>query len=434
MSSASTASSAVLTPPSQLRKKRRVVVTGMGAISPIGKTLDEIWASLSAGKSGIKFIEGQPEADLTCTIAGQISDFNPDLYMDKKDARRMDRYMQFGMAASQLAYDDAKLNGNINAERFGVILGSGAGGMGTIEAQLRKALEQGFNKISPFFVPMMLPDSGAGRVSINLKAKGPNKAVVTACSTGADCIGEALQTIQEGHADIMLAGGAEAPIYPIAIGGFSAARALSKNETDPTRASRPFDKGRDGFVMGEGAGMLVLEELEHAKARGAKIYAELVGYGCSSDAHDIVAPCEDGDGAGRAMVIALEDAGLTPTDIGYVNAHGTSTPLGDLAETLAIKRVFGDYARNGLLVSSTKSMHGHLLGGAGSLEAIVCILAMLNNTAPPTINLEDPDDACDLDYVANVPRPMTDLRLTMSNSFGFGGHNASLIFSKYDNN
>ncbi len=415
-------------------KKRRVVVTGMGAISPVGKTLDDIWVSLTQGKSGIKYLTSVPEEDLTCRIGGEIADFAPEDYMDKRDARRMDRYMQFGLAASSLAYEDSGLNGGVVPERFGVVLGSGAGGMGTIEAQLKKALNQGYSKISPFFVPMMLPDSGAGRVSIRFNAKGPNKAVVTACSTGADSIGEAMRLIQADEADVMIAGGAEAPMYALAIAGFAAARALSQNDAEPTRASRPFDKGRDGFVMSEGSGILVLEELEHARKRGAKIYAEIVGYGCSSDAHDIVAPCEDGEGAARAMVKALSDARLQPSDIQYINAHGTSTPLGDVAETKAIKRVFGDHAQNGLLVSSTKSMHGHLLGGAGSLEAIISILSILNSTAPPTINLDQPDEECDLDYVANTPRPVDNLRLAMSNSFGFGGHNASLIFRKFEDN
>ncbi len=411
--------------------KRRVVVTGMGAISPIGKTLDDIWSNIEACKSGIIYVTRIDKDEQTCAIGGEISDFKPEEYMDKKESRRMDRYMQFGMAASKLAYEDSKLNGNTDPERLGVILGSGAGGMETMETQLKRAMKLGFKKISPFFVPMMLPDSGAGRVSIAFNAKGPNKAVVTACSTGSDSIGEAVRAIQIDEADVMFAGGAEAPICALAVGGFSAARALSTYDGNPEDASRPFNKGRDGFVIAEGAGMLIVEELEHAKARGAHIYAEVIGYGCSSDANDIVAPCPDGDGAARAMVHALENAGLKPEDIQYINAHGTSTPLGDIAETLAIKRVFGDYAKQGLLVSSTKSMHGHLLGGAGALEAIICILSMLNNTVPPTINLNDPDDECDLDYVAHTPRKVDNLDLVMSNSFGFGGHNASLIFRKY---
>ncbi len=414
--------------------KRRVVVTGMGAISPIGKTLDDIWKNIEACHSGVTYVTRIDEEERTCAIGGEISDFKPEDYMDKKESRRMDRYMQFGMAASKLAYEDSKLNGNTDPERLGVILGSGAGGMETMETQLKRAMKLGFKKISPFFVPMMLPDSGAGRVSIEFNAKGPNKAIVTACSTGSDSIGEAVRSIQTNEADIMIAGGAEAPICALAVGGFAAARAISQYEGEPAKASRPFDKARDGFVIAEGAGVLILEELEHAKARGAKIYAEIVGYGCSSDANDIVAPCPDGDGAARAMLHALEDAELKSEDIQYINAHGTSTPLGDVAETLAIKRVFGDYAKNGLLVSSTKSLHGHLLGGAGALEAIICILGMQNNVVPPTINLDSPDDQCDLDYVPNQPRPVADLNVVMSNSFGFGGHNASLIFKKYHTN
>ncbi|MBK8189850.1 MAG: beta-ketoacyl-ACP synthase II [Vampirovibrionales bacterium] len=414
--------------------KPRVVVTGMGAITPIGNSLDAIWSRVMSGESGIGYLSSILPEEMTCRIGGEIKDFCPEDYMDKKEARRMDRYMQFAMAATSLAFKDADLRvgDNIVAERLGVVLGSGAGGMGTMESQLKRAIQQGYHKVSPFFVPMMLPDSGAGRVSIAFKARGPNKAVITACSTGSDCIGEALRALQRGEADVMIAGGAEAPIYALAVAGFVSARALSQREDEPTRASRPFDKDRDGFVIAEGAGVLILETLEHAQARGAQIYAELSGYGCSSDANDIVAPCPDGDGAARAMIMALQDAGLTPEAIQYINAHGTSTPLGDVAETLAIKRVFGEYAKAGLMVSSTKSLHGHLLGGAGALEAILCILAMRHNIAPPTINLDHPDPQCDLDYVPHQPRPVDNLRAVMSNSFGFGGHNASLIFRKTD--
>ena len=415
------------------KPKRRVVVTGMVAISPLGETVDGLWEKLLAGESGIGYIENVPDDDLMCKIGGQCKDFNPETYMDKKDARRMDRYMQFALAASRIAYNDAGLNGNIDSNRFGVTVGSGAGGIGTIQNTLAKALKDGYQRVSPFFVPMMLSDSGAGRVSIEFKAKGPNMAVVTACATGADCIGEAMRIIQEDDADVMIAGGAEAPMYSLAVAGFAAARALSQRSDDPKTASRPFDKGRDGFVMAEGGAILILEELEHAKKRGAKIYAELVGYGRSADAHDIVAPSSDGEGAARSMEAALEQSGLKPTDIQYVNAHGTSTPLGDLAETLAMKKVFGAYANNGLLVSSTKSMHGHLLGATGSLEAIISIMAIRNRTAPPTINLQNPDEQCDLDYVANTPRKVENLTTAMSNSFGFGGHNATLIFREYLN-
>lgn len=412
--------------------KPRVVVTGMGAVSPIGKTLEAIWSRVMSGESGIGYLTSILPEEMTCRIGGEIADFNPEDYMDKKEARRMDRYMQFAMAATSLAFADAGLcvGENVRSERLGVVLGSGAGGMGTMESQLKRAIAQGYHKVSPFFVPMMLPDSGAGRVSIAFKARGPNKAVITACSTGSDCIGEALHTLQRGEADVMIAGGAEAPIYALAIAGFAAARAVSQRENDPTRASRPFDKDRDGFVIAEGAGILILETEEHAQARGARVYAELSGYGCSSDANDIVAPCPDGDGAARAMAMALSDAQLAPEAVQYINAHGTSTPLGDIAETLAIKRIFGAYAQAGLLVSSTKSLHGHLLGGAGALEAILCILAMRHNVAPPTINLDAPDPQCDLDYIPHTPRTLTNLHTVMSNSFGFGGHNASLIFRK----
>jgi 3-oxoacyl-[acyl-carrier-protein] synthase II len=312
-----------------------------------------------------------------------------------------------------------------------VVVSSAAGGIGTIETQLKNTLEKGFNKCSPFLVPMMISDMGAGRVSIAFNAKGPNLSIVTACATGSDSLGEALRMIQSDEADVVIAGGAEAPITSLSVAGFTAARALSAREDDPQKASRPFDKDRDGFVMSEGGAVLILEELEHAKARGAKIYAELVGYGRSSDANDIVSPCADGDGAARAMQNALRDAGMTSEEVDYINAHGTSTPLGDVAETLAIKRVFGDRAKNGLLVSSTKSMTGHLLGSAGSLEAIVSIMAINEDIIPPTINLENPDEACDLDYVPNQARKVDDVKVAMSNSFGFGGHNACLIFKEY---
>lgn len=418
------------------QNKRRVVVTGMGTINPLGFNVNETWDNIKLGKSGIKHLTNIAPDETTVNIGGEITDFNPGEYMDKKDVRRTDRYMQFALAAAQQAYDDSKLQeGDVQPERLGVILGSGAGGMGSMESQLKRALNLGFEKISPFFVHMMLPDSGAGRVSIRFNAKGPNKAIVTACSTGSDSIGEAMQLIQSGEADVMIAGGAEAPLYALPIAGFNSMHALSRRMDEPTKASRPFDKDRDGFVMGEGSGILILEDLEHAKARGAHIYAEVTGYGCTSDANDIVAPCADGDGASRAMVKAIEDAGIKREDVQYINAHGTSTPLGDLAETLAIKRVFEQHAENkSVAVSSTKSMHGHLLGGAGALEAIVCIKGMLDNTLPPTINLEAADEGCDLDYVANESRRVSDLNCVMSNSFGFGGHNASLVFQKYSNN
>lgn len=414
--------------------KKRIVVTGMGVITPMGETVDAFWDNVTNGKSGIGYLSLIPEEELTCRIGGECTEFAPENYMDKKESRRMDRYIQFAVAASRMAYDDSGLSADsIDANRFGVVLGSGAGGISTIENQLKRARELGYHKTSPFLVPMMLTDSGAGRVSIELGAKGPNMAVVTACATGSDSIGQAAELIMSGRADIMIAGGAESPMCALAVAGFASARALSQNDADPTKASRPFDKGRDGFVMSEGSGILVLESLEHAQARGAKIYGELIGYGSSSDAHDIVAPLDTGEGAARAMTQALEKAGIQPVEVKYINAHGTSTPLGDVAETKAIKRVFGDYAKSGLLVSSTKSMHGHMLGAAGAVEAIITLKAIQSKVAPPTINLNDPDAECDLDYVANKSRVVDDLAIGMSNSFGFGGHNACLIFKEFKN-
>ncbi|MBY0450315.1 MAG: beta-ketoacyl-ACP synthase II [Cyanobacteria bacterium] len=417
-----------------LLHSRRVVVTGMGSVTPLGNNTETLWNNLINGKSGIGYLTLIPEAAMTCRIGGECIDFDPTQYMDKKEARRMDRFMQFAMIAAMSAYKDAKAEGNVDLERLGVVIGTGAGGITTIENSLISALDKGYGKTSPFFIPMMLCDSGAGRVSIALGAKGPNLAIVTACSTGADSIGDAMRMIQNDEADMMIAGGAEAPITPLSVAGFSAARALSQRDDEPSLASRPFDKGRDGFVMSEGAAILVLEELAHAKARGAKIYGELIGYGRSSDAHDIVAPPPDGNGAARAMKAALRDSGIQPQEIQYVNAHGTSTPLGDIAETKAVKSIFGEYAKNGLVVSSTKSMTGHLLGAAGSLEAMVSILAINNKRVPPTINLQEADDECDLDYVPNTSREVPGLTTAMTNSFGFGGHNASLIFREYSNN
>lgn len=414
--------------------KKRVVVTGMGVITPMGETVDAFWDNVTSGKSGIGYLSLIPEEELTCRIGGECTEFAPENYMDKKESRRMDRYIQFAVAASRMAYDDSGLSADsIDANRFGVVLGSGAGGISTIETQLKRARELGYHKTSPFLVPMMLTDSGAGRVSIELGAKGPNMAVVTACATGSDSIGQAAELIMSGRADIMIAGGAESPMCALAVAGFASARALSQNDADPTKASRPFDKGRDGFVMSEGSGILVLESLEHAQGRGAKIYGELIGYGSSSDAYDIVAPLDTGEGAARAMTQALEKAGIQPVEVKYINAHGTSTPLGDVAETKAIKRVFGDHAKAGLLVSSTKSMHGHMLGAAGAVEAIITLKAIQSKVAPPTINLNDPDAECDLDYVANKSRSVDDLAIGMSNSFGFGGHNACLIFKEFKN-
>ncbi len=415
--------------------KRRVVVTGMGVVTPLGNTLETLWNNLVQGKSGISVNDVFPESDQTCRIAGIARDFNPEDYMDKKEAKRMDRFTQFGMAAAKMAYEQSGLQeGAVDPHRFAVIAASAAGGLDTIETNLRTCLDRGFAKCSPFLVPMMICDIAAGWIAIKYHAKGPNEAVVTACATGANCIGNAFRIIQYGEADVAFAGGYEAPITPLSVAGFNSARALSQRMDDPQTASRPFDKDRDGFVIAEGGGVLILEELEHAKQRGATILGEIVGFGRTADANDIVSPCADGNGAGRAMQAALADAGLEPNAVQYINTHGTSTPLGDVAETMAIKRVFGDYAHRGLLASSTKSMLGHMLGAAGSVEAVICILALQNQVVPPTINLQNPDEQCDLDYVAHTARPVPGLSVVMSNSFGFGGHNASLVFRAYTGN
>lgn len=408
---------------------RRVVVTAQGVMSALGETPETFWANVVAGKSAIGLISSIAPEEMTCPIGGEHKNFNPEHYIDKKEARRMDRFTQFALAAARLAFENSHLADNIDPTRLGVVVGSGAGGLMTVHDQLLQCQARGFHKCSPFLVPMMIADMAGGRISIDLKAKGPNLCVTTACATGTDSIGTAFKMIAFGEVDAVIAGGTEAPITPVAMAGFAAARALSMRVDAPEKASRPFDKNRDGFVMGEGAGILILEEYEHAKARGATILAEILGYGRSSDASDIVAPCVDGEGAARAMQNALADADIAPEEVSYINAHGTSTPAGDVAETLAIKRVFGSYAQNGLLISSTKSMHGHMLGAAGAVEAIIAIEAMRHNIAPPTINLDTPDPACDLDYVPNVARPVTSMQAVMSNSFGFGGHNASIIFA-----
>lgn len=414
-------------------RARRVVITGMGIVSPYGVGVDLFWENISQGKSGIKPITITDISAHSVKIGGEVSNFDPSLYIDKKEAKRMDRYTQHAVVAAKFAAEDAGLDkADVDPTRVGVIVGSAAGGIGTIEQNHKAIMEKGPSKCSPFTVPMMIVDMAAGRISIMHNAKGINKCVVTACATASHSIGDAFRAIVYGDADVVYAGGAEAPLTQLSIAGFSSARTLSTRNDEPEKASRPFDKDRDGFVMSEGAGILVLEELEHAKARGAKIYAELVGYGASADANDIVAPCADGDGAARAMDAALKDAGLNPEDIQYINAHGTSTSLGDIAETLAVKRIFGDYAKNGLLVSSTKSMVGHLLGAAGAVEAIACVKTIETGLVPPTINLDNPDEKCDLDYVPHTARKVENINGVMSNSFGFGGHNASLIFKKYE--
>ncbi len=411
--------------------RRRVVITGMGCITPLGIGMDALWEGLITPRRVIGRITSFDPSEYSTQIAGEVRDFDPKQYMDGKEARRTARFIQFAIATTQMALKDANLTITPdNAERIGTLIGSGIGGIDYMDSQVRILDRQGPSRISPFLPAMMIADMASGMTSIRFGIKGPNLCVVTACSTGADAIGQAMRTIQYGDADVMIAGGSEASIYPIGIAGFCAARAMSTRNDDPEHASRPFDAERDGFVMSEGCGILILEELEHAKARGARIYAELKGYGMSADAYHITQPDPEGDGARRAMLNAIRDARLQPTDIHYINAHGTSTKYNDAKETLAIKRAFGDYAYQ-LPVSSTKSVTGHLLGAAGAVEAIISVLALQHQTLPPTINYEYPDPECDLDYVPNTPRPAT-LTNVMSNSFGFGGHNTALVISKYD--
>lgn len=411
--------------------RRRVVVTGMGVVSPIGIGLDAFWSGLVEGRSGIGPITRFDASGLDCRIAGEVHDFEPERYMDRKEARRADRFAQFALAASLMAVQDAGLEGNLPlGSRAGVVIGSGIGGMDTWEASHRTLLEKGPGRVSPFTVPMMIPNMAAGLVSIRFGAEGPNRCTVSACASGADAIGDAFRIIQRGDADLALAGGTEAAITPFSIAAFAAAKSLSTRNDDPPRASRPFDRDRDGFVMGEGAGILVLEALEHARARGARIYAEIVGYGATADAFHITQPAPEGRGAAKAMQAALDDAGLAPEAVDYINAHGTSTEYNDWYETVAIKQVFGEHARR-LAISSTKSMTGHLLGAAGGVEAIACVLAIDRGVIPPTINLETPDPRCDLDYVPNQARRQK-VDVAVSNSFGFGGHNAVLVFKRYE--
>jgi len=410
--------------------KRRVAVTGLGVITPLGQEIGTFWSSLIAGKSGISRIDTFDVSEYPTQIAGAVKHFDPADHFDKKEARRMDRFAQFAVAASLQALRDAGLEIGRNAkpERVGVFVGSGIGGVETWEEQHKVLLEKGPRRVSPFLIPMMIANMGTGQISIMTGAKGPVSTIVTACATGANSIGDAFRVIQRGDADVMICGGAEAAIRPTGIAGFCAMRAMSTHNDEPEKASRPFDLNRDGFVMAEGAGILILEEWEHAVRRGANIYAELAGYGMSGDAHHITDP--NPDGAVRCMSAALKDAGLEPGDVDYINAHGTSTPAGDRSETAAIKTLFGDHAYK-LAVSSTKSMTGHLLGAAGGVEAVISVLAIRDGLMPPTINLETPDPECDLDYVPHTARK-ADVRVALSNSFGFGGHNATLIFRKPD--
>lgn len=409
--------------------KRRVVVTGLGAVTPVGNDVATMWQNIINGNSGIDFISKVDREQFPVFAAGEVKDFDPSAYIEKRDVKRMDLFTQYAVVAAKMAVEDAKLTIDDEiAERVGVWIGSGIGGMQEYEKQHLRFIKSGYRRVSPYFVPMLIPDMAAGQVSIQLGAKGINSCTVTACASGANSIGDAFKAVQRGDVDYIITGGTEAPITNLAFAGFSAMRALSQNE-DPAKASRPFDKNRDGFVMGEGAGILVLETLESAQKRGAHIYAEIVGYGASGDAHHITAPAPDGEGAARAMKQALEDANITNNDVDYINAHGTSTELNDKYETAAIKKVFGDYAYH-LAVSSTKSMTGHLLGAAGGVEAIISVKAIDEGIIPPTINYETPDEACDLDYVPNESRQQ-DVQVVMSNSFGFGGHNATLVFKKY---
>jgi len=414
--------------------KRRVVITGMGAVTPCGNGVENMWKNLIAGKSGISTIENFDTSLHTVKFAAEIKnkDFNPENYFEPKEAKRTDRFVQLGLVAADEAIKDAKLDkAGYDPYRIGVIVGAAAGGFATVEHNHRIMIDRGPTKCSPFTIPMLIIDIAAGRISMKYGYKGINKAVVSACATGTHAIGDAFRAIQHGEADAMVAGGCEASLTNLGLGGFTSARTLSKRNDAPEKASRPFDKDRDGFVLGEGAGILILEEYEHAKARGAKIYAEIVGYGQTADAYDVVAPAPDGMGAIKAMEFALKDAGLEPKSVDYINPHGTSTGLGDKGESLAIAHVFGDKTQNSnLLVSSTKSMHGHMLGATGAVEGIICVKAINDNVVPPTINLDNQDpEVADLDYVPNKSRNK-DVHVALSNSFGFGGHNATLVFKE----
>lgn len=410
--------------------ERKVVVTGIGVISPVGSGKDTFWQSLIEGKSGIDRIKSFDPHDFDSQVAGEVKDFDPEDFLPRKEYRRMDRFSQFAVCASLMAMEDASISlENLDRERAGVILGSGIGGIQTFEDQHQVLLTKGPGKVSAFFIPMMIVNMGAANVAIQLKLKGPNSCVSTACEASTHALGEALRIIQRGDADLMVAVGAEASITPLALAGFCAMKALSTHNDDPAKASRPFDRTRDGFVMAEGAAALILEEEERAKKRGARIYAELKGYGSTCDAYHITAPDPEGEGAARSMKLAIEDACLALEDIDYINAHGTSTPLNDKVETLAIKKLFGERAYQ-IKISSTKSMTGHLLGGAGALEGAATVLAIYNSIIPPTINLDEKDPECDLDYTPHHALPLK-IRNALSNSFGFGGHNGTLVFSRY---
>ncbi len=412
---------------------RRVVITGMGTVNPLAQNTPDYWSGLLAGRSGIGPINLFDPAPFKVQFGGQVRDFNPESAIDARSAKRLDRFAQFALASTIEAVKDAGIAfDKEDPYRVGCIIGSGIGGLNEYEEQHLRMLKGGPGRISPFLIPKLMVNAASGQVSIHFGLRGPNLAVATACASAANAIGDALRTIQHDEADVMITGGSEAAMTPMGLGGFIAARALSERNDAPEQASRPFDKDRDGFVMAEGAGVLIIEEAEHAKRRGGRIYAEVIGYGSTADAYNITAPCPDGSGAARAMTVALKDARTNPDEVQYVNAHGTSTPLGDEAETKALKQVFGDHARK-LAISSTKSMIGHLLGASGGVEAIATALSIHKGVVHPTINYHNPDPACDLDYVPNTPREMR-VKKAISNSFGFGGHNACLVFGAWEAN
>lgn len=412
------------------RPTRRVVVTGLGLVTPLGTGVDKTWKALCAGESGVSRITKFDPTGYDAQIAGEVRDFDPAQFIEKKEIKKMDTFIHYAVGAAQLAVDDAGLKvAPEEATKVGVYIGSGIGGLGSIEHYHSVLKEKGPGRVSPFFIPMTIINLASGQVAIRIGAKGPNSCAVTACATGNHCIGDAYRLIQRGDADVMVAGGAEAAVTPLGVAGFAAAKALSFRNDEPRRASRPFDKDRDGFVLSEGAGVVVIEELEHARRRGVRIYGEVIGYGMNSDAYHITAPPEEGEGAVRCMELALKDAGIEKDQVGYINAHGTST-MADAIETRAIKSLFGEQAFR-IPVSSTKSMTGHLLGAAGGVEAVFSVLALFHGILPPTINLENPDPACDLDYVPNKARPAA-IKVALSNSFGFGGVNACLIFKRLD--
>jgi 3-oxoacyl-[acyl-carrier-protein] synthase II len=414
-----------------MMERKRVVITGIGAITPIGLNKDEFWKCLLDGKSGVSKIDAFSPEGYPCQIAAQVHGFEPTLYMDKKDTNRTDRFCQLAIAAAMQAVSDARLDmSKEDTTRVGVCIGSGIGGVATIEREAKILAEKGPRRVTPFLIPMMIIDLASGMVSIMIGAKGPNFAVVTACATGSHAIGDATSIIRRGDADVMIAGGSEAAITPLSIAGFGNMKALSNRDCPPEEASCPFDNRRDGFVMGEGSGVIVLESLEHAKNRGAYIYGEVVGYGMTGDAHHITSPAPGGEGGARAMLAAISDAGLAPADIDYINSHGTSTPLNDRFETIAIKDVFGEHAYS-TPISSIKSMTGHLLGAAGAVEIIACCLSIRDQIIPPTINYQEKDPECDLDYVPNQARKVSKIDVCLSNSFGFGGHNAVLIVRRF---